>query len=166
MPTEISIEAGDWDPDALDAWCQAGADATLIHQGLEPEECAISVAATDDAHIAALNQRYRNKTGPTNVLSWPAQDLANSGGEPRAPRPDAFGDIELGDIALAWETCQREAREGGKPLEHHVTHLIVHGVLHLLGYDHIRDDDATLMETHEITILAQLGVPNPYDSAD
>ena len=77
-----------------------------------------------------------------------------------------MGDPDLGDIALGFETCAREADEAGKPLEDHVSHLIVHGLLHLLGYDHQHDSDADLMEATEIAILAKLGVPNPYVRGD
>ena len=85
---------------------------------------------------------------PTNVLSWPAEDLAaETGGHSRQPNPLILtGEIALGDIAISFDTCAREAAEAGKTMEDHVTHLIVHGMLHLLGYDHIRDPDATLME--------------------
>jgi probable rRNA maturation factor len=76
-------------------------------------------------------------------------------GPPDAPE-------ELGDVAIAWDTCAREAQSQGKPMEAHVTHLVVHAVLHLLGYDHVEDADATLMEAEEVRILASLGLPDPY----
>jgi probable rRNA maturation factor len=79
-----------------------------------------------------------------------------------APEPDFTGVIALGDIAIAWETCEREANSAGKPMQDHVTHLIVHGGLHLLGYDHIRDADATLMECLETRILGKMGLDDPY----
>ena len=80
----------------------------------------------------------------------------------KADLPEPGFDSELGDIAIAFETCAREAAEGQKPLSDHVTHLIVHGVLHLLGYDHIRDEDATLMQAIEVEVLGKLGLPDPY----
>jgi probable rRNA maturation factor len=76
--------------------------------------------------------------------------------------PDPEDGPELGDIALAFETCAREAAEAGIPFENHVLHLVVHGTLHLLGYDHVRDADGDLMERTEVEILASLGVPDPY----
>mgnify|MGYP006287624467 CR=1 FL=1 len=98
---------------------------------------------------------------PTNVLSWPAADRAPARpGETPAPPDPADG--ELGDIALSYETCAREAAEAGKTLEAHATHLIVHGILHLLGYDHETDADAALMERLEAEILGKMGVVAPY----
>ena len=105
----------------------------------------------DDARIAELNGDFRDKPQPTNVLSWPSEErgAAQPGAAPALPTGP---DPELGDIAIAYETCAREAAEQGKPMADHVTHLIVHAVLHLLGYDHIRDADATLMEATEVEI--------------
>jgi len=92
------------------------------------------------------------------VLSWPSEELAQGAGlPPRTPT-----DPEIGDIALSYETCVREAAEFGKSVHDHVTHLVLHGFLHLLGYDHIRDEDATVMETLEIKALETLGIENPY----
>jgi probable rRNA maturation factor len=119
----------------------------------------------DDARIAALNADFRGKTAPTNVLSWPADDLSPEapGGAPAPPNPGTHDDpAELGDIALAFETCTGEAAAAGLPVDHHVLHLIVHGTLHLLGYDHVHDADATRMEATEVAILATLGVADPY----
>lgn len=137
---------------------------TLSHLGLDAEACEISLLACDDARIADLNASFRDRPDATNVLSWPARDLnaQSADGKPRLPKPDFTGEIPLGDIAIAWETCEREAREAGKPMGDHVTHLLVHGVLHLLGYDHIRDKDATLMMQKEVEILGKLGLSNPY----
>jgi probable rRNA maturation factor len=85
------------------------------------------------------------------------------GEAPDLPEPGEADDPEsLGDIAIAWETCAREAEAQGKPMANHVTHLLVHGVLHLLGYDHVEDEDALLMEGLEVRILASLGVSDPY----
>lgn len=114
----------------------------------------------DDARIAALNANFRGKPQPTNVLSWPSEEraAAEDGGWP----DKATG--ELGDIAIAYETCAREADDQGKPFGAHVTHLIVHGVLHLLGFDHETDADAALMERLEVEILGNLGFANPYST--
>ena len=114
----------------------------------------------NDARIAELNSTFRGKSNATNVLSWPSEERgAHIAGT--APEPPS-GDPELGDIALAFETCQKEAIEQGKSAEQHYLHLIVHGVLHLLGYDHEREGDGDLMESVEIAILAELGVSDPY----
>jgi probable rRNA maturation factor len=102
------------------------------------------------------------------VLSWPAEDLAASepGGQPLRPEADFTGEIPLGDIAIAYDTCAREAAAAKKPLADHLRHLIVHGVLHLLGYDHISDLDATVMEGLEVEILGNLGLDDPYTVDD
>jgi probable rRNA maturation factor len=102
------------------------------------------------------------------VLSWPADELGadDPGGKPLAPGAEPDGTIPLGDIAISYETCAREAEEQGKPMADHVTHLVVHGLLHLLGYDHVRDADATLMEGIETGILAGLGLKDPYRVSD
>ena len=81
---------------------------------------------------------------------------------PEAPEPDTFGECELGDVAISYETCAREAAEAGKSLPDHATHLLVHGTLHLLGFDHERDQDATLMEGMETEILGKMGIADPY----
>lgn len=138
--------------------------AVLDYCKLAPEDCDISVLACDDARIAALNESFRDKPTATNVLSWPSEDLgaATEGGRPEMPTPDFTGSVELGDIAISHETCAREAAELGRTFEDHVTHLIVHGTLHLLGYDHIRDLDAVLMQGIETEILGKLGINDPY----
>ncbi|MEL7181678.1 MAG: rRNA maturation RNase YbeY, partial [Pseudomonadota bacterium] len=118
--------------------------------------------ACNDARIAVLNEDFRGKPRPTNVLSWPSDERAAAidGEMPAPPRPGP--DNELGDIAIAFETCKREADAAGKPMRDHTLHLLVHGTLHLLGYDHERDRDATLMEGLETEILGKLGIPDPY----
>ncbi|WP_299351638.1 rRNA maturation RNase YbeY [uncultured Shimia sp.] len=165
MTIEITYEAAGWQGAGFDALAETAIGETLAHLALQPSDWLVSILACDDARIAELNTEFRGKSTPTNVLSWPAQDLAapHEGDTPATPEPDIFGDdTELGDIAIALETCTREALEAGKPLADHVLHLVIHGVLHLLGYDHIRDKDATLMEGIEVAILGKLGLPDPY----
>ena len=168
MTIESRIDAPGWAAMDFARIAEAAIGATLAHFDMDRDECEISVLATDDAEVAELNATYRGKPQPTNVLSWPAQDLSaqSQGGEPEAPFADAFGEVELGDIALAFETCQREAEASKKPLADHVTHLIVHGTLHLLGYDHVHDEDAALMERLETIIVRQLGLDDPYGDVD
>lgn len=164
MTLDLLIEDNRWQALGLDALANRAADAALGHLGLNPATCEIALLACDDARIAALNADFRGKPVPTNVLSWPSDDLAPEapGEPPPPPEPDPDGTLALGDIALAYETCLREAEEQGKPVRDHVTHLVVHGLLHLLGYDHETDADAALMEALEVTILEILGLADPY----
>ncbi|MEO0379569.1 MAG: rRNA maturation RNase YbeY [Pseudomonadota bacterium] len=135
-----------------------------VFDNMDIKAAEVSLLACDDGRITELNADFRDKPTPTNVLSWPDTDLSanKDGGEPARPSPDANGTISLGDIAISYDTCAREAGEQGKPMKDHVTHLIIHGTLHLLGYDHMRDLDATRMETLEVKLLGILGVPDPY----
>jgi len=109
-------------------------------------EGGAALLLADDETLADLNRRFRNIDKPTNVLSFPSA---------------AGGDF-LGDIAIAYETCEREADAGGIAFRDHAAHLIVHGLLHLVGYDHDADEDANEMESLETRILAALGVADPY----
>ena len=164
MEIDVLIEDARWKALELERLAVMAAGATLEHLGVDGMAAELSVLACDDAKITELNGDFREKPSATNVLSWPAKDLAAdmAGDPPRSPTPDFDGTIPLGDIAIAYETCVREAEELGKPVVEHVTHLIVHGVLHLLGYDHIRDPDATLMQGIEADILGKLGYNDPY----
>lgn len=121
----------------------------------------VAVLGCDDARIAALNTDFRGKEKPTNVLSWPSDERAaeEEGDRPQAPDPS---DPELGDIAISYDTCAREAAAQGKDFDAHVIHLLVHATLHLLGYDHETDGDASLMEGLEVRIVTGLGLPDPY----
>ena len=128
---------------------------TAVLAVLPDDDVAIDLLFTSDARIAEINGQWRGKASPTNVLSFPVSAaIPVPEGEPRP----------LGDIALAYGVVSREAIEQKKPVSHHITHLIVHGVLHLLGYDHENDDEAGAMEAREIMILAELGMENPYAS--
>ncbi|MBY6058677.1 rRNA maturation RNase YbeY [Leisingera daeponensis] len=168
MTLDITIEDGRWQDAGLEALAGEAISAVLAHFALDASMCEISLLACDDPRIADLNAEFREKPVPTNVLSWPAEDLAAEadGGVPQPPEADFTGEIPLGDIAVSFDTCAREAVEAGKSLADHTRHLIIHGMLHLLGYDHIRDRDAALMEGIEILILGKLGIANPYMSED
>jgi probable rRNA maturation factor len=145
---EVEVETDAWLRDVPDAEARVRAAALAALNGARAgEDAELTVLLCDDAEIAELNSQFRDKAGPTNVLSFPAPEFA---------RP------HLGDVALAYETCAREARDQGKPLAHHLSHLVAHGVLHLLGWDHLTDDEADAMEALERTVLATLGIPDPY----
>ncbi len=162
MLIDAMIEDRRWRALDLDALAERAAGVALGHLGLDADDFEISLLACNDTRIAVLNEDFRGRPQPTNVLSWPSVERGadRPGGVPDLPLPGP--DAELGDIAIAYETCTAEAEAGGKPLSDHTTHLIVHAVLHLLGYDHIRDEDATLMEACEVAILGKLGIPDPY----
>ena len=162
---ETVIEDARWESFGLEALGERAGRAVLAGLDLPVEGFAISLMGCDDARIAVLNADFRGKPVPTNVLSWPSEERGAEfvGEAPDLPESGETDDPEpLGDIAIAWETCAREAEEQGKPMADHVTHLLVHGVLHLLGYDHVEDEDAALMEGLEVRILASLGVSDPY----
>jgi len=164
--TDTVIEDPRWDEAGLEPLAEKAARTALVHLGHDPDAYEIAVLGCDDARIAVLNADFREKPGPTNVLSWPSQDLAPeaAGAAPLPPEVDRpeWGPEALGDIAVSYDTCAREADAQEIAFADHVTHLVVHGVLHLLGYDHIRDRDATLMERLEGEILGRLGVADPY----
>ncbi len=145
---DILFEAGDWQrvPEAQ-AIIERAARAAC---GAAGAGTTISILLTDDAAIRRLNADFRGIDKPTNVLSFPAAPM------PGDPEPS------LGDIALAFETCAREAEAEGKTLADHMTHLVIHGVLHLLGHDHESEAEAEAMEAREIALLAGLGIADPY----
>ena len=160
MQLDILIEDTRWA--GLDPLAARAVGAALEGVGLAPSAFEVSLLACDDTRIAALNEDFRQKGTPTNVLSWPSEERgAATDGEMPVP-PQLPQDAELGDIAISYDTCAREAAEAGRSFDHHVTHLIVHGTLHLLGFDHIRDLDAALMEGLEVEILGKLDIANPY----
>ncbi|MGB3317390.1 MAG: rRNA maturation RNase YbeY [Albidovulum sp.] len=163
---DTMIEDARWEALGLPALADRAARGVLAELGLPGIGFEISLLGCDDARIATLNADFRGKPQPTNVLSWPSEERAAEE-DGRAPDPVVPGEAEmpeeLGDIAIAWETCARESGEQTKPVTDHVTHLLVHGVLHLLGYDHVREHDAALMESTEARILAKMGIPNPYE---
>ena len=151
---ELVVEAGSWpgerDLAALARWAADGVLAAVEPRGATVSE--LSIVFTDDAHVRTLNHAWRGKDAPTNVLSFPAFPLGSRGTLPPL----------LGDVVLAAETVAREAAAENKPLAHHITHLIVHGILHLIGYDHETDAEAEEMEELERLILAGLDIPDPY----
>ena len=147
---DILIEDDRWSDELSDS-AERAVNAAIAHLKLLPEgPCELSILLTNDAHQHELNAQWREKQSSTNVLSFPQI-------EPFAP---LFG--LLGDISLAYETVTKEAHDEQKTLKDHVTHLCVHGFLHILGYDHLTDDDAEEMEGLERNILKDLEIADPY----
>jgi probable rRNA maturation factor len=144
---DCAVVAGDWTEKEAAAALAAARRALSVSTSKRPLE--LSLALADDATVRTLNRDYRGKDAPTNVLSFEA-------GADTAPD----GPILLGDVVLARETCLREAAGGS--VTNHLSHLAIHGVLHLLGYDHEEDADAEEMEALEVKILAEIGIENPY----
>jgi probable rRNA maturation factor len=158
--SEVLVVADCWqaEPDAEAVIHRAiAAAAETVDAGVGEAELAVML--TDDAGIRTLNSNWRGIDKPTNVLSFPALQPTGRDGPDDAPRM-------LGDIAIAYETTRKEADDEQKPFDHHLSHLAVHGFLHLIGYDHEKDADAEAMETLEQEILAQLGIPDPYADRD
>jgi probable rRNA maturation factor len=150
--TGIIRDSRQWRDRRLDGFIQRAAAAALQAAGVAMSGIVeISVLLTDDNGIRGLNRAWRGIDKPTNVLSFPTPP-----GVPEAVRR------QLGDVALAYETLEREAADEGKALVDHLSHLVVHGVLHLVGYDHAADDDAADMEAREVEALARLGIADPY----
>lgn len=169
MMLEIDIEADEeWDSSSTD-WSllvRRAAEAAIaesafpqLAEARRPVE--LSVRLTGDEEVRALNSEWRGKDKPTNVLSFPMADESDF---------DHANVVEhellLGDIVLAWGVCEREAAEKQVPFERHATHLLVHGTLHLLGYDHQEDGQAEDMEQREVRALARLGIDDPYEVRD
>lgn len=154
--TEVLVVADCWqsEPDA-ETVIQRAVAAAAESVDEDVAEAEVAVMLTDDAGIRTLNSNWRGLDKPTNVLSFAALQPEGARKQGDAPRM-------LGDIAIAYETMRREADEEQKPFDHHLSHLAVHGFLHLVGYDHENDDDAEEMEALETQILAHLGIPDPY----
>lgn len=155
MTVSIEVEDEAWASLArLEELAQSAVESALAGAGQDAAECAVAVLFTDDEAISEINAEWRGKAKPTNVLSFPTpDDMPVPEGEPRA----------LGDIVLAHGVISREAAEQGKTLHDHTAHLIVHGTLHLLGFDHESDIEAEEMEALETRILKGLGISDPYE---
>jgi len=163
LDIQISVEEGDWPAeDVLQSMSERVLDAaadflqTEAAQPFPKTAPELSLVFTDDASIRQINAEWRGQDKPTNVLSFPAFPLAPGG----MPGP------MLGDIIIARETVEREAVDLEKSVDEHLTHLMVHGLLHLFGYDHMNDADAETMEGLETRILARLGLSDPYAGQD
>ena len=163
MMLEIDVDAdGEWDSTTWDRLVRDAAEAAIAESAFPQLTTAaraveLSVRLTSDREVQALNATWRGKDKPTNVLSFPQlepHDLGAVG--------DEGPELMLGDLVLAHGVCAREAEEKAIPLEDHAAHLVVHGTLHLLGYDHGDDGAAEAMEQREVRALARLGIANPY----
>lgn len=154
--TEVLVVADCWqsEPNA-EAVIQRAIAAAAGSVDDDVAEAEVAVMLTDDQGIRTLNSNWRGIDKATNVLSFPAL-------QPEGARKPGDAPRMLGDIAIAFETMRREADEEQKPFDHHLSHLAVHGFLHLVGYDHENDADAEEMEALEREILAELGIPDPY----
>jgi probable rRNA maturation factor len=150
-PIDIAVESSRWAAfPAIEAAVRHAIEAALAETDADAE---VSVMLADDAKIRELNRVWLGKDKPTNVLSFPAPDAQQGAAR------------FLGDIVLAFETVEREAAEESKSLEHHAAHLVVHGALHLLGYDHEVYSDGDRMEDRVRVVLARLGIADPYAPA-
>ena len=168
MMLDVAIAADpEWDSSTgWEALVRGAAEAAIAESAFpklarSERHLELSVRLTDDSQVQALNARWRGKDRPTNVLSFPqleTQELAKIAG--------SGPEVMLGDIVLARGVCEREAEEKHVPLEDHAAHLIVHGTLHLLGYDHQDEQSAKEMETREVRALARLGIADPYSEDD
>jgi len=165
MMLEVAVDA-DEEWDSSSSWEQLARKAAqaAIAESNYPElvdserPVEISVTLTGDEQVRELNAHWRGKDKPTNVLSFPMADEMDF-----SRQTIAGPELLLGDIILAHGVCEAEATDKGVTFEQHATHLLVHGTLHLLGYDHHDDAQAADMEAREVRALARLGVPNPYE---
>ena len=167
MMLDIAIDAdSEWDSrGSLDPLVRRAAEAAVAESAFpdlltvsRPIELSVKLAS--DEEVRSLNAEWRRKDKPTNVLSFPmAEQYELEQSDEEGPT------IMLGDLILAHGVCEREAAEKGISVEQHATHLVVHGTLHLLGYDHHADSDAADMEEREVRALARLGIANPYGTA-
>ena len=165
MMLEIALDTDEewdssrpWAPLVRKAAEAAIAESAFPDLAMTGRPVEISVCLTSDEHVRALNAKWRGKDKPTNVLSFPMAEAYELQNENVAEK-----ELLLGDIILAHDVCETEAEEKGVLLEDHAAHLLVHGTLHLLGYDHLHDSDAAEMEAREVRALARLGIANPYE---
>ncbi len=153
----INIACEGWpEPEELQVLIRRALSSVTRTAGLNfPDGAELSLLFCDDAHISKINYQFRNLNKPTNVLSFPDQEITP--GDPAGAM--------LGDIAFALQTTKNEADLDGKQFEHHLVHLIIHGFLHIFGYDHISDEEAEIMEALEVSALEKLNINNPYHDA-
>lgn len=167
MPlVDLNVEEPGWTDIPLADLCEISAAAAISAAGHSPEDFEISILACGDDRIAELNRAFRGAAVPTNVLAWPASDLSSElpGGTPKQPLHNGHSTpCFLGDVAISLQKTRSEAVDRAIPLKNHVSHLILHGCLHLLGFDHETEADADVMEGLEVDALGKLGIDNPYE---
>ncbi len=154
---DVVTESGDWRLfEPIADHLQNVSRVIERHLELPAKQCEVCLALCSDDKVRQLNAQYRGKDSATNILSFPGPGLV-----PEQPRP-----YPLGDLAVADQTLLSEADDSGTPLAAHFTHILLHGVLHLLGFDHLEEQAAKEMEELEIMMLAELGIPDPYAGAE
>ncbi|MBT8473190.1 MAG: rRNA maturation RNase YbeY [Marinicaulis sp.] len=144
---EYRVNPGSWED--VDCGAVSKSCANVLGTEFPDASWPVSVLYAEDAIIAELNQKFRKRQGPTNVLSFPSDGAG-------------FCDVFLGDVILAYETCKREAEQAAKTISDHTTHLLIHGVLHLLGFSHEKDEEAIRMEAMETKLLMSIGITDPH----
>ncbi len=151
---DLTHQAGDWDGlSSIDGLVSSAVSITVTTANLQiPDGAELSIVLSDNQYVQELNNLWRSIDKPTNVLSFPTREIL----------PGEVPDVLLGDIIIAHETVEQEAMQLGKPFNDHFIHLVVHGLLHIFGYDHINDKDAEIMENVERQCLAAMGLPDPY----
>jgi len=163
MPIEFVLEDSCWEKADLVDLASAGFHSVMEYFDLDPEIYEVGMLACNDERIAGLNSGFRGIKKSTNVLSWPSADRSAEYEGQYPPKLILDLDGFMGDIAISYDTCLREATDAGKNINHHVSHLMVHALLHLMGFDHENDKDAVLMETIEVEILGKMGIDSPYE---
>ena len=161
MAIDVVIEDARWKILDLKQIANQAFFETLFLLDLHHKSFSCCVLACDNKQIRQLNNKFRGKNFPTNVLSFPAS-VENYEVKSNSTPTEANNPHELGDIAIAFEICEKEATESKVKFEHHVYHLIIHSVLHLLGFDHEEEENAAKMEKIEVQVLAKLGISDPY----
>ena len=161
MTVDVVIEDARWESLDLTQIAKQAFLETLLLLDLHPKNFSCCIFACDNKKIKQLNNKFRGKNGPTNVLSFPAS-LENYAMKSTLTQTETNNPRELGDIAIAFEICKKEATISKVKFEHHVYHLIIHSVLHLLGFDHEEEANAAKMEKIEVQVLAKLGISDPY----
>lgn len=163
MPIEVVLEDDRWETLDVGGLASKGFVSVMMYFELNPETFEVEMLACDDHRIAELNSDFRGIEKSTNVLSWPSVDRSPKSKGQFPTKMTPCSENFLGDIAISYDTCLREVQVSERKVEHYVSHLIVHAMLHLMGFSHENDTDAVLMETIEVEILGKMGIDSPYE---